>query len=127
MRTFTLLALAIALALMGGSAVYANQDDDVLVSPQTILLGADQGGEVTVHVAIAYGSVDTASVALSGIPAEYTFSDARGELVAKFSETAVKDLVDPPSATLVLSCETKDGEPFSGSDVVRVVEWKGRP
>src|SRR5690554_1200223 len=124
MRKITLIiAPAVLLILAAASAVSATLGVEVQVSPQTLLLDADQGGEITVHAAIDYGLVDTDSVTLDGIPASYTKQDNRGELVAKFPEWAVKDIVAPPSATLVLSGQTVDGESFSGSDVVRVIAW----
>lgn len=98
-------------------------DDDIgiAVSPQTLILGMDQGGAVTVHTNIAYSSVDTSSLELNGIPASAAFPDDCGDLVAKFNEAAVKAIVDAPSAELTLTGLTKDGEPFAGSDTVNVI------
>jgi len=94
------------------------------VSPQTILLGADQGGEVTVHAEIPYSLVDTSSLYLNGVPALYAFPDNRGELVVKFSEADVKTIVAPPSAVLTLVGLMSDGESFEGADIVTVKEWQ---
>ena len=125
MKKLTLTGTALVLTLAAVSAVCATLDVHVDAAPQTLLLDADQGGYVTIHAAIAYGLVDTGSLTLNGVPVDYTKADNRGELVAKFPEWAVKDIVDAPSATLVLSGLTVDGEAFEGSDVVRVIDCPG--
>lgn len=127
MRKLTLIATSLVLTFAAVTAVCGTLDVEVIVSPQTLLLGADQGGYITVHAAIAYSQVDTASLTLNGVPVGYTKSDSRGELVAKFPEWAVKDIVDAPSATLQLDGLTVDGEILSGSDVVRVIGWPSLP
>ena len=96
-------------------------DVAVTVSPSTIVLGEDKGSGVTVHTDIAYSLVDPASVYLEGVPALFTKSDCRGNLVGKFSQEAIEALVAPPDATLTLTGQTKDGIPFAGSDTVRVI------
>jgi hypothetical protein len=113
-----MLAAITALAVAGEAAI----DTEVQVAPQTIILGADQGGTVTVHAAIAYGLVDRDTIALNGLPAKGTKADARGELVAFFDEDAVKAMVGVPSAMLTLTGVTNDGVAFSGSDTVRVIQ-----
>jgi len=92
----------------------------ILVSPQTLLLNSSQGGLVTVHAAIPYNQVDTFSIELGGVAAEFTKADARGDLVAKFDEDAIKALVSPPSAVLALTGVTVDGEAIYGEDEVQV-------
>ena len=128
MRRMALLSCVsvLVLGLCVGQATSARTDRsslEVQVSPQTLLLGSDQGSWVTVHATIAYRDVDVASVALNGVPVAWAKADSRGELVAEFDEGAIKSIVEPPSATLVLTGNTKDGEFFSGSDTVRVVDW----
>jgi len=91
------------------------------VSPQTMILGSDQGTSVTVHAEIPYSTVDKTSLTLNGIPAKGSKSDNRGELVAFFNEEAVKSIVSVPSATLTLEGLTTAGGAFSGSDTVRVI------
>lgn len=93
----------------------------VAVSPQTLILGQDQGGSITVHTDIAYSLVAAGTVMLDGVAASATFADNLGHLVAKFPEEAIKALVAPPSATLTLEGVTKLGEEFSGDDTVSVI------
>lgn len=122
MKKLMIVTSCVVFALAVGSAVCATLNVEVQVAPQTLRLGEDQGGYVTVHAAIAYSQVDTTSLTLNGVPADYTKSDNRGELVAKFPEWSIKDIVEIPSATLTLSGQTVAGEPLAGSDVVRVVD-----
>jgi hypothetical protein len=94
----------------------------ITVSPATIVLGCDKGSLVTVHTDIPLSVVDRGSVELNGIAALYTKSDNRGNLVGKFDQAAIEAIIAPPEATLVLTGETLDGIPFSGTDTVRVIE-----
>ena len=105
----------------------ATQGIVVAISPQTLLLGSEQGGSVVVHADIPYAEVDAATVALDGIAAASTKPDLCGNLVAYFDEAAVKAIVEPPSATLTLTGETQDGTPFAGSDTVQVRLHSGKP
>ncbi len=110
---------------LGREAFGNNRTDDPLgiaVSPQTLILGVEQSGRVTVHTAIAGSVVDRATVALNGIPASSTWVDLRGNLVAGFGEADVKAIVEPDEATLTLTGNRLDGTPFAGSDTVRVIE-----
>jgi len=119
----TAFAVCLALGLFADQALSNARTDDplgVAVSPQNLLLSSDQGGAVTVHTSIPYGSVDCASLTLSGVPVVFTKADDCGNLVARFSETAVKAIVSPPEAVLTLSGILKTGEAFSGSDTVQV-------
>ena len=119
------LGIGALLALLVGSGFTNNRTDDplgVAVSPQTLILGASQGGSVKVHTAIPVGSVDRASVTLNGLPAAGIGVDSLGNMVGIFSEDAVKAMVEPPSAVLTLEGLYKDGSPFAGSDTVRVTE-----
>jgi hypothetical protein len=109
---------------LGTGAVWAEEPlvIQIQVSPSTINM--DQKGEwVTVHGVIPLSLVATESVTLNGVLVEYTKSDARGELVAKFliGDVLDLDIISPPTATLTLSGTTTTGELFSGTDTVRVV------
>jgi len=121
------LAACAALGVLAGAALSAVPTNNaaidvaVQVSPSTIVLGLKKGSAITVHTDIAFGSVDRATVALSGVPATATFSDSCGNLVAKFNQADIEAIVAPPQATLVLTGLTVDGVPFSGADLVRVI------
>lgn len=98
---------------------------EINVAPETLILGADQGGEVSVHTNLSFSKVNTSTISFEGLSPTWVKADARGELVAYFSEIAVKNIVFPPEATLTLEGYTKDGIYFSGSDTVRVI-WAGK-
>ena len=116
--------LTIALALSG--VVFSNNRTDdplgIAVSPQTFLLGCEQGGSVVVHTSIPYSSVDKASLKLNDIAAMWTKADDCGNLVAYFDEDEVKAIVTVPSEIMTLTGFTKNGVPFEGSDTVRVIQ-----
>ena len=120
----SLSVVLLGIGVLFGEAFSGAENGEVyiLVSPQTLLLSSTQGGWVTVHAAIPYNQVDTFSVELSGVPAGTTKADARGDLVAKFDEDAIKALVSPPSAVLALTGVTVDGEAIYGEDEVQVRE-----
>ena len=132
MRNLIPFGLAVAfvciLAAIPGSRVFAEDGEpdlliNIQVSPATILIGADQAVMVTVHAEIPYSTVDGASVTLNGITVKATFSDLRGDLVAKFLSSEVKGVVSPGNGELTLTGMTKDGQVFSGTCTVRVVEY----
>ena len=129
----SLLAMILFTACSSGTAVTTDVDRDslnqrtedslgVAVSPHTLLLSRNQGGSVVVHTYIPYSTVDTSTVTLNDVPAEWTKADDCGNLVAYFDEWTIKDLVSAPEFTLYLRGYTKDGTFFEGSDTVRVVE-----
>jgi hypothetical protein len=119
----SLLGLFQLLATQGAPAQTPAEDIEIQVSPHTILLSWKARGDVrvTVHAEINYSTVATLTVELGGYPAITTYSDARGDLVAKFNYEDVALLVREGTAVLVLTGETKDGESFRGEDMVRVV------
>jgi len=119
-----LLLAACLLGLVSGliaTQAYSEGDRTVSirVAPGTIALNS-KGTWVTVHAGIRYAVVDAGTVELNGISARLCFADDRGNLVAKFTLEAIKEIVEPPTATLTLSGATKDGEAFSGSETVKV-------
>jgi hypothetical protein len=93
----------------------------ITISPTTIVLGCEKGDRVTVHADIPLALVDRSSLALKGVAPLLVKDDHRGNLVAKFDQAAIEDLVQPPQATLTLTGVTIEGVPFSGSDAVRVI------
>lgn len=101
-----------------GSAVL---EVTIMVSPSRIAIGSD-GTWVTVHADIPYAQVATETVELSGVTPVSTKADDCGDLVIKLDREDVVNIVEPPSATLVLTGQTIDGTPFSGSDTVDVMD-----
>lgn len=124
MHTRTILASVLAMALILSAAVSADMLIEVQVAPHTLLLGATQG-LVTVHTDIPYGLVDEESVELNEVAAVLTFADDCGNLVAKFPEDLIKAPLAEPSAEMVLTGLTVDGEPFAGTNIVNVRIWQG--
>lgn len=127
----TLVAICIfCLAATLGPGVRADTDDvlviGIQVSPYAILIGGDQALYVTVHTEIPYNLVDKdLAITLDGVDVSYTKSDLCGDLVAKFLSDEVKGQVSPGLVTLTLSGTTIDGDLFTGSCEVRVVEFTG--
>ena len=121
MNRFLICALTVSvlIGLISMSACAADVEITTKITPRALVL-ISEGTLVTVHTDIAYSAVDTASLTLNGIPIAWTKSDARGQLVAKFNQDDVKNIVAPPSATLELSGYTKSGESFSGTDTIVV-------
>lgn len=100
------------------------------VSPKTLNLQSE-GEVVTVHTNIGYGEVNVYSVFLNEIAIDSWKADNRGNFVAKFEMDVIKTLnglVIDDFNTLTLVGQTKNGEAFSGSMDIMVidVEQKGR-
>lgn len=91
----------------------------IQLSPATLILDSP-GTWVTVHADIAYSDVDSATLTMNGVELVYSKSDNRGQLVVKFARADVQDIVAPPEALLTLTGLTVSGEPFSGSEMIRV-------
>ncbi len=120
---FRSLCLAALLFLMTAAAFTGSRSTSplgVAVSPQTLILNADQGGSVTVHTDIPYSLVAVNTLALNGMPVSTTKADDRGCLVAFFPERTIESIVAPPSAVLTLTGAYRDGVLFAGSDTVTV-------
>ena len=94
----------------------------IAVAPGTIALDSATTC-LTVHADIAHGLVAEVEVIVNGtvVPVWYTKADSLGDLVVKVRIQAVKDAIgEAPSATVVLDGITEAGEPFTGSDTVKV-------
>ena len=107
----------------GGSRLSAEATSasviNIKVSPNTIVLKS-VGEWVTVHTDIALSLVDTSTLSLNGVEVAWTKADAKGYLVAKFTQASIKAIVESPEATLQLRGFTKGGVEFTGSDTVGV-------
>jgi hypothetical protein len=127
----TLIAVPLLLVSWGAAPAWpagpAHSPEEIViqVSPQTILLNWKAQGDVkvTVHAEVDFSLFvgDGISVSLEGIPASYIYSDARGDLVAKFPFDKVVELCEVGTATLRLSAMDRNGITYTGSDVVRVI------
>ena len=116
MKKMMLVAAACVLLCFGKMALSnGNPASAITISPQTLLLGFEQSGSVTVHTNVPLGG--QTSVMLENINARSVYADNQGCLVAKFAEDAVKAIVAPPQATLTLFIDGED----VGSDTVRVI------
>ena len=115
------LALAAVFAaphlLLGGPA--KGEGVQIVISPHALVIKSP-GTVVTVHTNLGYYTVDHGSLELNGIPVSWTKIDSCGDLVAKFDMNAVKEIVNPPSATLTLTGCLKDGTEFAASDTIVV-------
>ncbi len=118
------LIAVLTLALAPLRAADATLPVDIQCSPSVAVLHSVAAGDcMTVHTNLRFSRVDTTlPVELNGLPAYSVFPDNRGNLVAKFNLTALRELLAPPAITLTLTGVTIDAEVFSGSDVVRVLE-----
>jgi hypothetical protein len=118
-------ALVCLLAGVWAGQVAANQQvsepSTMAVAPNTLQLSKVQAN-VTVHTAIPYGAVDTATLEMNGLRPLAVGWDTCGDLVAKFSEGEVKALavVAPPEATLTMTGVLVNGEPLSLTGTVQV-------
>ncbi|MCD4703265.1 MAG: hypothetical protein K8R64_03040 [Methanosarcinaceae archaeon] len=94
---------------------------DIQIAPATLNLNLE-GPMVTVHADIAYSKVDTNTLELNGVPASDTYSDDRGNLVARFDPTLIRETVDQPEGTLTFTGKMLVGTSFTGEETVRVIE-----
>ncbi|MBN2081327.1 hypothetical protein JW859_03870 [bacterium] len=118
------IAVLACITVLAAPAFSGQRSDDPLgiaVSPQTFILGQEQGS-VSVHTDLPFSQVDKDYwVTLNGVAATGIGADSCGDLVAKFDEAEIEAIVAPPSAVLTLEGQKTDGTPFSGSDTVRVI------
>lgn len=128
----TFLMVAVCLGL-----VQVSTGDDIGIfitaSPKTLVFESeDDLVTVTVHTDVPFSSVDTGSVELdtdvgNPIPADSTYYDDRGNLVAKFYGVEYSDLDinenKQAEVTLLGDYKPVDGavNTFSGSDTIYVV------
>lgn len=124
-KSLASIASVLATVVLAVAAQGADVTVPIVISPSTINLQA-AGTWVTVHAEIDYSDVVGASVTLDGIPVKATFADNRGDLVAKFLVGDVRDIVQPGTAELTLCGTTRDGGTFSGTDMVKVIDVKGK-
>ena len=126
MRKSYVVAAVVLLVVVCSGLVMANKASDgegycITITPKTLVLSSPDT-VVSVHSNIPYSSVNTVTLTLNGISAKFTKADACGDLVVKFNQVDVKEIVKPGIVTLTLSGELKDGTPFEASDTITVRE-----
>ncbi len=122
--TTVFLIVFISLAYIGIAFADTSPEPDTIdiqIAPATINLNLE-GPLVTVHADIAYNKVDTNTLKLNDVPASYTYSDDRGNLVAKFDPTLIRETVDQPEETLTFTGKMLVGSNFTGEYTIRVIE-----
>ncbi len=129
MNKLKAIALCSCLLFLGLSVNPAPcQDSEVRipieVAPNVINLQSE-GVWVTVHAEIPYSTVAGLTVTLNEISVAYTKADNRGDLVAKFEIDQVKAILDVPNADLRLYGYTKDGNAFTGTASIGVIDVSG--
>jgi hypothetical protein len=96
------------------------------VAPNVLNIQSE-GQVVTVHTELAYSSVVASSVMLNGVKIDSWKADDRGNFVAKFLMSAIKNL--PLNIgqlnTLRIDGTTTDGKAFWGSKAITVVSNAG--
>lgn len=92
------------------------------VAPAVLNLN-NQGEVVTVHTDIAYSLVTASTIYLNGVAINSWKADDRGNFVAKFLMTEIKDLDLNIGGmnTLVLTGETFEGVEFQGTQEIKVI------
>lgn len=119
-----ILVLALS-AIVGTGIVLAQTTIDIQVAPATLNLNAE-GKWVTVHTNIPYSDVNRTTLELNDIPVARTKADDCGNLVAKFNQEEVGEIVEVgDDVTLTLTGEMNDGTSFEGTDTIRVIN-KGK-
>ena len=127
-RAFVSIATTVALFVFAACPLAAAE---ITVSPNVINI-ASASTVVTIHTDLPFSLVEGASVTLNDLEISWWKSDDRGYFVAKFSSEEVKALDEVADAgeagTLVtLTLEgICDGETFSGTDEVKVIDVSGK-
>lgn len=123
MKKLILASIYSCLLILSFSVIPAQCEEiEIVVSPNVINI-ASASTVVTVHTNIAFSVVAGATVTLNGIEINWWKSDNQGNFVAKFIADEVKGIVVPGNtATLTLTGVTKEGEGFTGSDDVDVID-----
>jgi len=129
---FVFLAALVVSAGCGSSATPTEPTDapvmqiTIEVAPNVLNIQSE-GQVVTVHTNLAYSYVVASSVLLNGVKIDSWKADDRGNFVAKFAMSAIKNL--PLNIgqlnTLRLDGTTTDGKAFWGSKAITVVSNAG--
>jgi hypothetical protein len=102
-------------------------DIDIDVTPNVLNIQSE-GQVVTVHTDIYYSVVEGHTVLLNGVAIYSWKADNCGNFVAKFLMESIKELLaeeefdDYYTLNLILAGVTKDDEPFSGTQDIKVID-----
>jgi hypothetical protein len=93
------------------------------VAPNVLILQS-QGEVVTIHTSLAYSAVAGSGVTLNGVAIAWWKADNRGQFVAKFEMSAIKNLPVRVGEynTLRIDGTRTDGSRFWGEKAVLVVD-----
>ena len=123
-QIFSLLLLSVALVMLQAHKVseLADIQIEIQVSPNVLNLN-NQGEVVTIHTHIAYGAVAASTVMLNGIPIDHWKADNQGNFVDKFLMSEIKGLPFTLGSynLMEMTGETRDGNTFYGSSMIKVV------
>ena len=127
-RVIVTVVTIFALLVLASSPLTAAE---ITVSPNVINI-ASASTIVTIHTDLPYSLVVGATVTLNDLKISWWKSDDRGYFVAKFLSDEVKALAEVKDAgadgtlvTLTLEGTLVDGETFSGTDDVKVIDVSG--
>ena len=120
----TLLLVTLVAVILTNGVFALDNTIEVVVSPNVLNLRSN-GGSLSLHTDIGYGSVGVAELYVDDQPEPvdgiWIFADDRGDLVVKCSLYTVKGMVEVGEATFRLEVDTKDGLHYSGTDTIRVI------
>lgn len=126
---FTIICITL-MATMTPLASHADIPVEIDVAPNVINLGSSSTW-VTVHTDITFSLVNVGTVVLSVEESDITedecFADERGNLVAKFPMSDVKEILNAGMITFKLSGYTTGNSYFCGVQIIRVFDNSGQP
>jgi hypothetical protein len=123
-KVTTLIAIVLVAVFFSQNA-FAQNEITIQVSPNVLNLNQN-GKVVTVHTDLPFSSVSATSVTLNGVTIDHWKSDDRGNFVAKFLISDIKNLSLKIGEynTLTLKGITVNGVMFIGSQEVMVIKPK---
>ena len=118
--------MALSLILIQVPTLCFGEEIIIDVAPNVLNIQSE-GQVVTVHTDIYYSVVEVYSVYLNSVLISSWKADNRGNFVAKFSMDEIKLLDglitdDYNTLTLILAGVTEDGESFSGTQDIKVID-----
>ena len=132
MKRLWMITLLCILMALGGGLVIGNAQNDgdginITISPSVLVLGEDDGSNISVHSNIKPDAVETDSLRLANedgkeIKAISTFTDNQGDLVLKFKRDDVEGIVKVGEVKLTLRGKLtgEDEAKALASDTIKV-------